>query len=310
MSVTLAALGLTALGFLLVVRRFVPAGRVDLTPLVYLRAPLNQIAFWLRSSRNPSRRPPRVVDEPKDDLFGYLEDDREALEATIRARDLERRFDLQALRRASTREVYRHNLYVLDLLDKHLTPYVGVTADSLRAVDAGCQDFRYATALERWLKHTGTLVPRQVELDGIEVDGQGIYEDRSTRASHGEHHAALTGNPRVRYRVEDFCKAKDRGLDLVFAWFPFVLPYALVQWGLPLKLFAPHLFFQRAADALARDGVLVVVTHTDEERAALAELLAGIDSLKIVESVSAQSKLIHYWDDVTERAITIAQKRG
>ena len=44
--------------------------------------------------------------------------------------------------------------------------------------------------------------------------------------------ASITENPRVRYRVEDFCGIPDRGVDVVFAWFPFVLRYALLRWGL------------------------------------------------------------------------------
>lgn len=309
MGLTVLAFGLAAVGFLLLARRAAPVGRVDLTPLVYLRAPLNQLAYWLRSSRRPSQRAPRVVHEPKENLFGYL-DEPLSIQATLRALDLERRFDLHDLRGASTREVYRHNLYVLDLLDRLVTRHLDAATDSLRAVDAGSQDFRYATALERWLKHAGTLVPRDVALDGVEVDGHGIYRDRSTRADHGAHHAALTGNPGVRYRVEDFCRTADHDLDVVFAWFPFVLPYALVQWGLPLKLFAPDAFFRRAADALRPGGLLVIATHTEEERSALSELLARVESLRVIETAPAQSQLVHYWEDVPERAITIVEKLG
>jgi len=289
-------------------RRLVPNGRVDLTALVYLRAPLNALAFRVRALLGRAPRAARVESEAKSDLFDYLSG-ADATAAVARTRDLEQSFDLRALRDASTRDVYRDNLYRLDILDRLVTPYLDTTAGSLRAIDAGSQDFRYATALERWLRHAGTLVPRDVALDGVEVDGHGLYPDLSTRASHADRHASLTGNSRVRYRIENFSETHDRGIDVVFAWFPFVLRYALLRWGLPLRFFAPRRFFERASDALAGGGLLVVVTHTHEERDRLREILAPMTELRVVAASPAPSRLVAYWDEVPERWVTIAEKR-
>ncbi|MBL8743563.1 MAG: hypothetical protein JNK04_20775, partial [Myxococcales bacterium] len=55
---------------------------------------------------------------------------------------------------------------------------------------------------------------------------------------------------------------------------------------------------------------LIVATHTDEERKALAEILEGIDELEVVDTQAARSNLVEYWEDLDERALTIAKKRA
>jgi hypothetical protein len=112
----------------------------------------------------------------------------------------------------------------------------------------------------------------------------------------------------VRYRVEDFLATRDRDRDVVFAFFPFVLRYALVQWGLPMSAFAPRRMLDRMVDALRPGGVLVVATHTHEERAALVGLLGEQSSLEIVHLAPARSALVDYAAAVPERSLVVARR--
>jgi SAM-dependent methyltransferase len=293
------------------VRRLAPRGFVDLTPAAFLRAPFSALAFRFRSKLALRRGMPILRNEPKANLFEYLRGpERKAAEK--RSRELEQRYDLGALEKASSRLVYAENLYFLDLLDtlasERLVESVGRRA--LRALDVGSQDFRYATAIERWLSRGGLPAEgrRTVTLTGIELDGYVIYNDLHSRADHAAYHAALTKNPRVTYRVQDFLKTEDREIDVLTIFFPFVLRYALVQWGLPLGAFQPEAFFQNAARVLRPGGIMVILNHTHEERdrqIALLDTIAGVERLTTIDAISP---LAPYSADVPERSMTIARR--
>jgi hypothetical protein len=294
-----------ATGLLLLARRRFARSRLDLTFLAWLGWPLRVLAFRARRALALRRGAPTLRGTPHAPLFDHLDGPRREA-ARARESELRARYDLGALREAVDASIYLENLYFLDLLDRLATPHLP-RSEALRAIDVGSQDFRYATALERWLARADGSRTRRVALDGIEIDGHVLYRDLRTRVDWAEAHARVTGNPAVRYRVEDFLATKDRGLDVVFAWFPFVVRYALVQWGLPASAFAPERFFARAVDALGPGGLLVVVTHTHEERDALLELLGRLPGIgAIVGPRDAASDLPTYAELVPERAMTLA----
>jgi SAM-dependent methyltransferase len=295
------------MGFLLLARGPLARRRVDLTFLAWLGWPLRVLAFRIRRALALRRGAPTLRSAPNAPLFDHLAGSRRE-RALAREAELRARYDLGALREAVDAATYRENLYFLDLLDRLATPHLP-RAEALRAIDVGSQDFRYATALERWLAHAGAPSPRRVTLDGIELDGHVLYRDLRARVDWAEAHARVTGNPAVRYRVEDFLATKERGLDVVFVWFPFVVRYALVQWGLPASAFAPERLFARAIDALRPGGLLVVVTHTHEERDALGGLLRALPGLDpLVGPLDAASDLPAYAELVPERTMTLARR--
>lgn len=266
--------------------------QVDATPFLFLRVPLNAVSFRLRRLFHWRRGAPVLGHEAKEDLYRGAEKKRE--------KELRARYDLAALHARSTRDVYRENLYVLDLLDRLV---VRPQKKALSAIDVGSKDFKYATAIERFLSRGGV----DVTLTGIEIDGHPVYADLHSRADYGEAYARSTGNPNVGYVVADFLARKDEGLDVVFCFFPFVLRYALVRWGLPLGHFLPEKFFARARDALAPGGLLVIVNHTAEEHARQLELLAEV-GLEVVSTGSAESRLVDYEEQTAERVLTVARR--
>lgn len=281
---------------------------LDVTALAYLMVPVDAAAFALRRTLRWRRGPAPIAVESKMDLFGWLP--RARREAALRREaELRSRYDLSALYARSSRALYRENLYVLDLLDRHC-PDALVDVSTVRALDIGSQDFRYAYALERWLRYADADVDgaRAVALDGVELDGHVLYEKFYSRVDVAESHCRATGNPDVRYHVADVLTRGETDLDVVFCWFPFVLRYALVRWGLPLTHFAPEKIFQHAAQMLRTGGLMVIVNHTREEQARQVEILRAIDGVEVVWSGPVTSELVDYAGELSERTMTLARK--
>ncbi len=275
---------------------------IDLTPLVWLRAPFNPLAFTLRRRLGWSKGEPPALHEAKGGLFDYLEPGERA-GAEGRERALRERYDLGPLYRASMRGAYRENLYVLDVLDREVAP---LARGAARGVDVGSKDFAYAFALERFLRRQGGT--RRPELVGVEVDGHVVYRDLHSRADRARVNVARTGNPRVRYEVADFLDVEAGPADLVTIFYPFVTRFALLAWGLPLSAFRPRELLARAAAALAPGGLLVVFNHTLEEREALHALARAAPDLRLERHAPLGSRLVDYHDQVPERTVTVFRK--
>lgn len=282
----------------LLVRWLVSGRQVDATPLLYALAPAHALAFALRKKLAWTRGPVIHTNEPKDDLFV------ESPRLHRRERELRRHYRLGPLYAASSVHAYRENLYVLDLLDG-----LGGTAlemrESLRAIDVGSQDFRYAFALARWLRHFS----KDVSLTGIELEGHRIYDDLHSRKEHAEAFASEVDGATVEYRVADFLdyESPPASLDVAFFFFPFVLEYALVRWGLPRRFFSPKRIFERAYSLLRPGGTVLVMNHTSAERDRQLEILREC-GFTIISSRPAQSELVDYAKDVPERSLTVARR--
>ena len=190
--------------------------------------------------------------------------------------------------------VFAENLALLDSLSRLLEGTVlPVSEDGvLRAVDVGSGVFQYATALQRYLAGSGTTRLRRVVLRGIEVDGHGIYRDGHSRSDHARAHAALAGDD-VHFQVGDFTAVRLPEQDLVTMWFPFVTRYSLLQWGLPLSLFAPRELFQRAAQIVRPGGLLVVASQTEIEALAVERLVQELPFTHVT-SASLATDLVPY----------------
>jgi SAM-dependent methyltransferase len=278
--------------------------RIDLTPLVWLRAPLNPLAFALRRSIGWSRGEPALPGEPKGELFSYLGPG-ERERAAGRERELRDRYDLGPLYRASSCAAYRENLYVLDVFDREVAP-LARGARLRRGVDVGSKDFVYAFALERFLRrHAGR---GGAELVGVEIDGHVVYRDLRSRADRARANAARAGNPRVRYEVADFLTFEPGPVDLVTIFYPFVTRFALLAWGLPLSAFRPGDLFARAASSLAPGGLLVVFNHTHEERDAQLALAAEVPGLRLARHAPLASAMVDYHAEVPERTVSVFRR--
>jgi SAM-dependent methyltransferase len=298
-------------------RRGLGGGRVDLTPLRWLKVPFNEVGFRARRRLRLSRGAVTLVNEPKRGLFDHLSGEaREA--AWAREAELRTRYALGECFECSTQDDYREVLYHLDVLEAlgasaalpTLTPRAaaagGEEEPRLRAIDVGSKDFRYALALERWIARAAGA---PLELAGVELDGEVIYRDLHTRRERAEAHCRAVGE-HVRYLVQDFLTLESEPVDVLTVFFPFVLAHTLIAWGLPLAHFAPERFFARYRDLLRPGGWLVIANHTHEESAETERLLAGASGFRKIASVPMRSPLAAYDADVPERTLHAWVREG
>ena len=293
------------------------ARKVDLTALIILRAPWNQLAFKLRRLVRFKGRVVSFRNEDKTELFNYLEGE-ERSESEAREKELREQYKLEDLYQRSSRHHYRDNLYVLDVLDRAkelVRPcFAEFEGSELRSIDVGSMDFRYAYALRSWLSARAGKKP--IRLSGVELDGDVIYRDLSLRRDHGEAHAreaaAIASSQErkdsVSYQVSDFLRREDDEQDVIFFWFPFVLRYALLRWGLPLPHFLPERMLRHAYSLLKPGGLLLIVNHTEEERHEQLALLGRVGGFAILGEKPASSRLVDYAESTDERRLIVAMR--
>lgn len=246
----------------------------------WLRAPAVELSFLVRSALRWRRGAPTLANEDKHGLFDGLPVDVAAAAAAWDATAL-RDHALAPLRAQSSRAHWLASLQHLAGLQR-LAAQAGAVAPCgpdgvVRAIDAGCGDFHYAFALQRWLAHAGSALPsRPVVLRGVEFDGYGVYRDGRSRADHGAAHAALASRDgaTVRYEVADFAQRRWPQQDVVSMFFPFLTAHACLRWGAPVSRLRPRRLVRAAVATLRPGGWLVVVDQTAAERRALARLLA------------------------------------
>ena len=260
--------------------------------LAFARIPGNAFSFWVRRSLRWSRGTPALCQEPKDDLYSCFQQGRS--EAEARAAELHDRYRLADLARLSTRALYRKNLDLLDTLEKTTQglPLPFPEGRAIKALDVGSQDWHYVFALERWLQRHNRKSGEPVEVTGIELDGYEIYADFHSRKDYAQAYAEQTGNPQVRYRIGDFLKWREGGQDVIFLFYPLVLRYQLLLWGLPLRHFAPISMLKQAAALIRPDGWLVVYCHTLREHEALLELATAAEAFQLLREGRLSSELV------------------
>ncbi|MCA8957297.1 MAG: hypothetical protein KDC87_14575 [Planctomycetes bacterium] len=266
-----------------------------------LREPANRLGFAVRRRLRWQRGRPDLLQEPKDDLFGYLDAGPAAL-CTARERQLRRDYALQPLRDRSTRSDYRD---ALDLLANLESLCRGVALQSpLTAVDVGARNWSYVFALERFLRGAGGTA-REVELTGVEIDGYGVYRDLRSRADHAAAYVAQLDNPRVNYRVADFLQC-EFAADVITLFFPFLTRYPLLVWGLPLSVFRPRELIAHALRCLRPGGMLVVFNQTSAERDILHRLLAELGAV-VERCESLHSRMVAFHTRTADRWGTLAR---
>ncbi|MBW8888068.1 MAG: hypothetical protein JF616_09965 [Fibrobacteres bacterium] len=310
------------------------------TWLAFTRAPGNAFSFWIRRRLRWSRGLPTLTDEPKTDLFAYLDPgpagagllpaaSRTKENAEARESELRKRYRLEPLRTRSTATVYRKNLYLLDILERAASgldlPPRGTGAFSeeqgdlptwkgaLKALDIGAQDWHYVFALERWLARgvapRSDGADREVVLRGVELDGYGVYPDLRSRYDYARAYAAQTGNPSVAYEVADFLNVAGDDLDVITWFYPFVARHHLLLWGLPLRHFAPARLIEKAARMLRPGGWLVAFTHTSPEQEAFLALGRADGRLELVRAGEACSRLVDFHAEVEDRRFSFWRRK-
>ncbi len=267
-----------------------------------------------------SKGKPTLYQESKENLFAYLARPAQ-IAAESRAQSLCKKFHLEPLESLSTAVQYRKNLYLIETLNSATDGLeiltdgktdlveglngIGKGQEEIKALDVGSQDWHYVFGLERWLRFSQSPQGRKVTLKGVEIDGYGIYANFHSRKDYGEANAAQTDNPEVKYRVIDFLKLRETGFDFISIFYPFVLRYQLLLWGLPLHFFAPKKIWGQAIECLKPGGHLLVYCHTQREQDHFLDLGFQNKQVRLIRQGPVVSDFVHFYQDVTERKFSI-----
>jgi len=276
--------------------------------LAFTRIPGNAFSFWLRRMLRRSNGKPTLLQEPKDNLFAYLNEG--SGDAEEQAAALQDRYQLETLARLSSAPLYRKNLYLLDILEKATQglplPFRG--SRPVKALDVGSQDWYYVFALERWLTvhKQGSVEP--VKLTGVELDGFEMYADFHSRQDYALAYLEQTGNPEVQYTIGDILEYTDGEQDIIFIFYPFLLRYHLLLWGLPLRHFAPKSILAKAAALTRPGGWLVVLCHTLREHELLLGFGRTIGNLQLLRDGQVLSNLVDFHGEKNDCRFSIWEK--
>ncbi len=276
--------------------------------LAFARIPGNALSFWLRKKVRCSRGKPELHQECKEGLFDYLHQGRR--EAEARAALLYHRYHLEPLARLSSASLYRKNLYLLDILEQATQdlPFPFPEERGIKALDVGSKDWYYLFGLERWLRWHNRKKDEPVELTGVELDGYQIHAGFHTRQEYAEAYLEQTGNPEVRYRTADFLEYRGGGQDIIFIFYPLVLRYHLLLWGLPLRYFAPQKILAKAAALTRPGGWLIVLCHTRREHELLLEFCRGRGEYQLLREGGVVSNLVDFQGEPEESHFSIWKK--
>jgi hypothetical protein len=277
--------------------------------LAFARIPGNAFSFWLRRMVRCSRGKPTLHQESKKDLFAYLYEGRRKAEE--RAAALHDRYQLEPLAGLSSASLYRKNLYLLDILEKATQslslPFCGDS--SVKALDVGSKDWYYLFALERWLRWHNRKKDKPVELTGIELDGYEIHAGFHSRQEYARAYLEQTGNPAVRYKIGDFLEWRDGAQDIIFIFYPLLLRYHLLLWGLPLRYFAPEKILSRAAALTRPGGWLIVLCHTRREHELLLGFCRATGEYELLREGEVSSNLVDFQGAVNETCFSVWVKK-
>jgi len=282
---------------------------MKIIPLLALtRIPGNAFSFWVRRMLRWSRGKPKLHQESKEGLFAYLQEGHS--EAEERAVELHDRYQLEPLARLSTASLYRKNLYLLDTLEKATQdlPLPFYDTRIVKALDVGSQDWYYVFALERWLQWHNCNNAEPFELTGIELDGYEIYADFHSRRDYAQTYVEQTGNPKVHYEIGDFLEHSEGEYDIIFLFYPLLIRYQLLLWGLPLRYFAPKSILSQAAALTRSGGWLVVLCHTLREHEVLLEICQAIGDYQLLREGLVLSNLMDFHGEINDNRFSIWMK--
>lgn len=140
---------------------------------------------------------------------------------------------------------------------------------SLKVLDVGARNFNLAPVFDSLFQEQGFLP----EIHGIEIDAYRRLSNLRTRKDYADYFISKSSN--AQFHACDFLKWETPA-DCVFALNPFVTEKPVLAWGLPLTLYKPEAFFEKAAQLLkAQCGHLFVTNPTEIEVAKTKEILKG-----------------------------------
>jgi SAM-dependent methyltransferase len=180
--------------------------------------------------------------------------------ALARLAELELRYDLSPWPRVCSASEYRESLYVLDLVERFVTP----VAPAGPGLDVGSKNGAYLP---------GLCAARPGRWVGVELDAHRRYLNLATRRGHAL--GLIQPYPEARYLAGSVLDLEDR--YAVVTWFlPFVVVEPLDAWGLPRRFFEPQRLLEHVVERLLPGGVLLIVNQGEREAEAQATLLRSV----------------------------------
>lgn len=253
----------------------------------------NAIDYPIRRLIRLRRGAPALPAEPKEELFPP--------EVMGEAQRLVRAYGLEEWARESGRTDFAASLFYLQMLERAFAEAGVALPKSIRAVDAGCGDWFYVPPLYGLLRHYGAAPPRQVTLDGVELDAWALYQGFHSRYDWAQ--AFSSDCEGATYLPQDI-RRYGRPVDIAFMLFPCLFADDLRRWGLPRRFLRPAEYLRHVWGLVRPGGWLVVANLGEAERQAQHQLLAGA-SIHIQWWGVHTSPLFRYQEP---RFITVARK--
>lgn len=241
----------------------------------------NNIDFFLRQRLSFSRKNYSEENENKEGLFGGK------CEIAEREKFLLEKYNLEDLKSNSTKQNYLENLYLLDILDKYLSPNLSALQPLSHSavLDIGCKNLFYAKGEYAFFKkHCENF-----QLDGIELDANRLYSNFFSRKEVAKFY---TKGLNVNYIEGDFLKHNEE-YDFIIWILPFVVESPLIKWGLPLRYFQPEQMLKKAYDSLKNGGNMLIFNQGQVEHEAQIELCKKL-KIKYTTFGEVKSDFLHY----------------
>lgn len=223
----------------------------------------NEMDFQIRNRIALRRGPLPLPGEEKDGLF--------PAEALPEVERLVATYGLERWQARSGRRDFAASLFYLQMLERALTEASVSLPDPLRVLDAGPGTWFYAPVLHGLLTRYGTRNPRQVALDGVELDAFALHA--GFRSTHDLADAYIQGIDGVRYLPGDV-RAYRQPVHLAVLLYPFLFATDLRGWGLPRRYLRPAETLGHAATLVEPGGWLLIANQGEEERREQHRLLA------------------------------------
>jgi SAM-dependent methyltransferase len=229
----------------------------------------NAVDYRLRQLFRWRRRGLQFLNEPKDNLFAPLPA-KQRRQADRNAARLLADYRLQFLRDHSPADIYRQNLFYLEMLERAVAASGASLPPSLDAADIGTASWFYVHALHALLKWWQCPAGREVALVGYEADAYRVFADFHSRLDHAQAH--VRGLDDVCFVPQPFPR-QPAAFDFLTMLFPFVFKKDHLNWGLPRAMFAPQQLLADAWDSLKPGGVMIVVNQGEDEHQAQREMM-------------------------------------
>jgi len=180
------------------------------------------------------------------------------------------KYHLEDFKRDSKPGNYYENIFYLHMLEETFTRLDMILPQKILSADIGTSHWFYIQALQAFYTWFMTEQPRQVHLEGYEVDAYRIYADFHSRFDHALSH--IGSLPNIQFIPSRF---KEHGgvYDVITLFFPFVFNKDSIEWGLPQRLHQPEELLRSAWNSLKPGGVLMIVNQGEDEHHAQLSML-------------------------------------